>query len=161
MAVTTDYSVLIRDAVYDKIVGQKHTFEIGTVEVEKTYFPQENLEDLSDHPHIKVVGFFLGDDLTRELRKARAYPIDIPVTISIQQHVDKKDTDYIDRLHRLIRQLLQLLEDDELVSGYDFNWMRTEPLKDENGLIYSYEQLATQGVFQAIFTAHYTFIKES
>lgn len=160
MANTTDYSVLIRDGVYNKFVSQQSTFEIGPVQIEKTYFPQEDLEDLSEHPHIKVVGFFLGDDLTRELRLARAYPIDIPVSISIQQHVDKKDTAYIDKLHRLIRQLLQLLEDDELVEGYNFSWMRTEPLKDENGLIYSYEQLASQGVFQAIFTAHYTFIKE-
>jgi len=154
---TTDPAVKIRDGVYTVITGA--TFEYGEISVEKTYFPQENIEDLVSKPKIKVVGFFLSDDIEREFRLAGNYKITIPVQINIQQKIDPTDTEKIDKIHRLITQVLELLEDDELVTDENFTWERTEPLKDENGLIFSYEQLATSGVFQAIFTAHFSYIK--
>lgn len=156
----TAMQVIIRDGVYDKILASKASFVITRFDVEKTYYPHENLEDLTEQPKVKVVAIGFGSTRERMLRDGKAIQLNIPVQVAIQQKVDPKDNYTIDRLVELIEQIMNVCEDDELVTGQDYTWLRTEPFKDENDLIYSYEALTVNGVFQAVFTAHYSHIKE-
>lgn len=153
--------VTIRDAVYDKIVASKSTFVITRFDVEKTYFPSEDLENLAEQPKVKVIAVGFGNNRERVYRDGKAVQLDVPVQVAIQQKVDQKSNPIIDRLVELVEQIMNVCEDDELVIGKDYTWMRTEPLKDENDLIYSYESLSSNGVFQAVFTVHYSYIKET
>ena len=162
------YPVAIRDGVYNKIdasiTAQSYSIIPATVSnigLEKTYFPQENIEDVAGKPYIKIVAMALGSDRNREYRNQEVVLLSVAVQIALQQKVNHQDTPYIDKLLLLIDEIMTDVEDDELVSGDTFKWQRTEPLRDENGLLYSYEQLETQGVFQSIFTCFYQKIKES
>jgi microsomal dipeptidase-like Zn-dependent dipeptidase len=157
----TAIQVTIRDAVYDKIVASKATFVITRFDVEKTYFPSEDLENLSEQPKVKVIAVGFGSNRERVYRDGKTIQLDLPVQVAIQQKVDPKNNPPIDKLVELIEQIMNICEDDELVSGQDYTWLRTEPLKDENDLIYSYEALTVNGVFQAVFTVHYSYIKET
>ena len=157
----TAIQVTIRDAVYDKIVASKATFVITRFDVEKTYFPSEDLENLSEQPKVKVIAVGFGSNRERVYRDGKTIQLDLPVQVAIQQKVDPKNNPPIDKLVELIEQIINICEDDELVSGQDYTWLRTEPLKDENDLIYSYEALTVNGVFQAVFTVHYSYIKET
>lgn len=149
----------LRDGAYDKIVESLGTYAATNIQVEKTFFPTENLEDLDD-PKIKLVAKGISSDRTRELRSTTYIQMIVPVEVAIQQRVDPNDTTTIDRLVETSEQVMASLEDDELVTGEVYSWARTEPLRDENGNIYSYEQLKVENVFQVIFTAFYTYIKQ-
>jgi hypothetical protein len=148
----------IRVAVYDKIVADKATYAITDFDVEQTYYPNENLADLATRPKIKVVT--VGPDAIRDrqLRNPVMVLLQLPVQVCIQQQVTPTDTDTIDDLVELVEDIMDDLEDDELVT--DYRWQRTEALKDENNLPYSYEQLTQEGVFNAIFTVFYQHIKQ-
>jgi len=102
----------------------------------------------------------MGSERNRELRDTNIVKLDLAVMVHVQQRIDPTATSTIDTLVELVEQIMQDCEDDDLVSGADFNWGFTEPLKDENDLIYSYEALTVSGVFQAVFIAHYNYIKQ-
>lgn len=157
----TAHQVAIRDGVYDAIVAAANDYVINYADVEKTYYPQENLESLESEPKIKVIAIGYGSSRMREYRAAGTVLLDVPVQIAIQRRVNPTDTATIDELVLLIEQVMNTCEDDELVAGEDYTWDRTDPLKDDNDLIYSYEQLTVEGVFQAVFTVHYQYVKQS
>jgi hypothetical protein len=154
--------LVIRNAVHDKIHQDLKTgsYSIVDCDLEKVYYPQENLEDLGAKPYIKVISVGFGADRDRTLRNSTRVLLSLPVQVAVQQRVDKSDTDYIDKIVQLVEEIMDALEDDELVEEARYTWQRTVPLKDENDLPYSYEQLTTQSVFQSIFTVYYQHIKD-
>lgn len=157
----TARQVKIRNGVYDAITSTDFTSYFMSYAIEKTYYPQENLEDLSDKPKIKVVGMNIGSERNRDLRKPGALVLEIPVQVCIQQKVNPNETLILDNLVEFCEAVMAACEDDELVLEEDYLYQRTEPLKDENDLELSYEQMTVEGVFQCIFTVYYQTIKES
>jgi len=156
----TARQVKIRDGVYGAITAAQNSYVLVDFDIEKTYFPKENLEDLAAKPKVKIIGMNVGTARDRELRRTTALTLEIPVQVCIQQKVSPTDTLTIDELVEFCEQVMTTCEDDQLVSGENYSYTRTEPLKDENGLEFSYDDLSSQGVFQSIFTVFYTTIKE-
>ncbi len=126
--------------------------------LEETYFPSEDLENLQTNIYVKLVTSGFASD--RQLRSIN--PLNsVPVQIAIQKKVvNKNDTAELDDLMELLDQLMATAMDDELGTTRRYTWQRNEPLQDENGLPFAYEQLTTKGVFQAIFIAMYQQIKQ-
>jgi len=150
--------VTIRDAIKTAIDAAIPTYAITTLTSEVTYFPRADLEDL-ETPVIKIVATGFGSERTRVLRTAQVNVEDIGIQIALQQRVlTKDDTSTMDDLVEVAEQIMDTVESDDLATGY--SWIRTEPLRDDNGTIYGYDQLASDNVFQVIFTAFYSRVKQ-
>lgn len=155
------YEVTIRKGVFNAINSAKSGYELPDSVIQETYFPREDLENLGTIPHIKIVAIGHSRERERLLRTPTKVLLSLPVQIAVQQRVDNlDDVDYLDSLLRFAEQIRETCEDDELVSGEDYNWERTEPLHDEEGNTYSYQDLIQKGVFQVIFTVFYQYIKQ-
>lgn len=152
--------VKIRKGVAAKIIADLGTYAIPEIAVEETYFPNEKLESIGDTPFIKVVCIAPADARSRELRNVAVSTLRLGVQIAVQQKVNPTKTDEIDTLILVSEQVMDSLRDDELVTGENFNWSETQPLLDENGLVFSYEQLVVQNVFNVVFTVFFTYIKQ-
>jgi len=156
--------VAIRDGAYDQVNTDMAGYVITDLDLEKTYFPQENLEDLVAKPKVKFVSIGIASNRDRQFRSTAPAELLVPVQVAIQQKVDPTDTTTIDTLVELIEEIILSLEDDELVAagtnGETYSWSSSVPLKDENDLVYSYEQLTVQGVFQSIYTINYNYVKQ-
>ncbi len=150
----------IRDAIVAKIKADRPTYKIPNIEVEPTFFPQENLENLGEVPKAKVTCMGVGASRDRQLRSTDVVVMTIPVQVAIQQRVNPSDVATIDALLETVEQVMDSLESDYLVTNEDYIWAGTDPLTDEDDLIYSYEQLWTEGVFQSISIFRYTYIKQ-
>jgi hypothetical protein len=150
----------IRDGVYEKVSNDIPGYVDTKAVVEKTYFPNHRLQDIGQDAfaHIKVVG--KGFDQARIVRDATRTRLELPVELAVQRFVDPTDTDLIDDLIKLTEQVMASCADDELVAGANYGWLRTEALRDENNLPFSYEQLTREHIFQAIFTAYYAHVRE-
>lgn len=154
----SSFQATLRTAAKNAVDSAMSSYVLTDGRTEETYFPQEKLENLGAKPVFKFVSLGITTERIRELRSPEHILITVPVQVAIQQRVTPTNTAYIDKLVELSEQVMSTLEDDELVVGEDYNWQRTEPLKDENGLIYSYQDLFNKGVFNVIFTCHYTYI---
>lgn len=148
----------LRDALKTLVDAAKSGYVIGSSVTESSFFPQENLESLGSAPQIKFVAIGWHSNRERILRN-RTSEVDVPCQIAVQKLVtDITDTDAIDDLVELCEQVQATVETD--ISSPRFSWLRTEPLRDENGLIYSYQRLAMESVFQSVFTPVYRYISE-
>jgi len=160
----TAIQVAIRNGAYDQVNTDMPTYVLTDLDLEKTYFPQENLEDLVAKPKIKFVAIGIASNRNRQFRNTSSIELLVPVQVAIQQKVDPNDVITLDTLVELTEQIVTSLEDDELVAagtnGETYSWSSSVPLKDENELIYSYEQLMTQGVFQSVYTINYNYVKQ-
>lgn len=154
------HGVTIRDAVYDKLVVNKGSFVIPA-EVEKTDYPQHNLQEMEDETFVLVVGLSYGTVIERGVRAVKRILLNLPVQIAIQRRVDPRDLSTTNQLKQLYEQVFDLCMDDKLVADQDYTFQRIEPLADENGLVFNHEQLTQNGVWQGIFTTHYQFVKNA
>lgn len=154
------YEVRIRKAATLAIDADRPNYVFSDFDLKETYLPQESLEDLGNKPFVKVVSIGHSAERQRILRDTTKVLLSLPVQIAIQQRVNVEDTEYIDKLVLFAEQIRQTLEDDELVSGEDYQWQKTEPLQDPEGNTFSYQDLIQKGVFNVIFTAFYHYIKQ-
>lgn len=150
------YQTAVRDGAYTKIQAVQATLPITSFDLTKSYFPHYHLEDVQSQPVVAVTAIGMGAERLRQFRNAGVKKIDLAIMLSIlKQNADKGDTSALDLLLELGEAILDHLEDDDIVSGV--TWSNTEPLKDENGLIYDYESLAESGVFQSVSILHYNY----
>lgn len=156
----SSYQATIRNGVYTKITGNNSSCVITDFDIEKTYYPTSRIEDIGDKPEVKVCALGMGIERDRYLRDPTKKILELGVMVHVQQRIDPTDTDRADKLVELGEDIMDLCEDDELVAGSSYSWLRTEPLKDENDLIYSYEALTVNGVFQTVFVLFYRYIHE-
>lgn len=154
----TAYQAQIRNGIYSAINLAKAGLVISDFDLEYTYYPTSRLEDIGTKPQVKVTAMGMASNRDRMLRNAGVKVLELGVMVHVQQRMDPTATLDLDDLVELVEELMDLCEDDELVAGADYQWARTEPLRDENDIIYSYEALTVNGVFQAVFTVHYTYI---
>ena len=154
----TAYQVKIRNAVYSAIDLAKGTLPITDFTTERTYYPTSRLEEMGSTVEVKVTAMGIGNTQERILRNAGVKQLELAVLVHVQKRVEPTALSTIDALVELVEAIMQLCEDDDLIAGEDFQWLRTEPLRDENDAVYSYESLTVNGVFQAVFTLYYTYI---
>lgn len=154
----TAIQVEIRNHLKSIVDAAKPSYVITDFDTESTYFPQEKIEDLSAKPKAKFIAIGFASSRDRLVRNSAKIEVEVPVQIAVQQSLSSVAS--MDLLVELVEQIMATCETDYAVStGHSFSWLRTEPMKDENGLTYSYEQLKTAGVFQSIFTPIYKHIK--
>ena len=154
----SSYQATIRKAVHDQIVAEQSNFVLTDFDIEQTYYPTSRLEDIGNKPEVKICSVGMGTDRGRELRDPSKKVLELGVMVHVQQRISPTDTDTADDLIELGEDIMDACEDDELVTGEEYSWLRTEPLKDENDLIYSYEALTVDGVFQTVFVLFYRYI---
>ena len=156
----TAYQVKIRNAVYSAInlAKEDENLSISDFTIERTYYPTSRLEEMGSTVEIKVTAMGIGNTRDRVLRNAGVKQLELAVLVHVQKRVEPTATSSIDALVELVEEIMQLCEDDDLITGEDFQWLRTEPMRDENEAVYSYEALTVNGVFQAVFTLYYTYI---
>lgn len=122
-------------------------------EAARVWHPVHDLEDIPENGQIWVVGM-AADDQTTKSRTNTALR-EIPVQIAFQKLVDPNDKAAQDILVEAEDQLREIcrLEVDET----RFSWTRNESLKDDNGTPFSYTGLRQTSVWEAYFTAFYTY----
>lgn len=131
---------------------------IPTYSVTESYFPKAVLEALGEQPNFFLVSVGFNSDRERLLRDKSA-SVEVPVQVACMQRINPADTAYIDQLVELIEQA-QIACEDDFSSGAgptkkNYSWQRTEILRDEDGVAYSYEQLTRDNIFNAVFTPIY------
>jgi len=158
----TGRQVRIRDAMYQAILKDRPSYVIPDFDLEQTYYPSADLEDITRRPKVKLVATGLDSARNRMLRDAKALLLDVSIQVLVQHKVDVFNLQLIDDVVLLSEQIMNTCEDDDLCSesGYHYTWASTDMLRDENGLVYSYETLTVNGVFQSIFNVRYQHIKE-
>lgn len=152
--------VTLRTALKDRIIGDSTSYVLDDLNIEETWYPAETLEDVGDKPDIKVISQGWGEERTRNVRNVDVIVLDIPVLVEIIQRIDPTDTDVIDVLLELTGQVMVSCENDDLVPGENFNWMRTSILTDEDGLPFDGEQFRQQHVYHSMAISTYRYIRQ-
>mgnify|MGYP003428554246 FL=1 len=150
---------VLRDELITQVNADKSGYVNTQLECEAAFIPQEKIEDLIDHPKAKFVAVGFEGERERSYRSGSAFQI-IPIQVAIQQKVAPFIVPVIDVLVELAEQVQNSCENDFQVGSSRYNWLRTIPLRDDNGLTYTYQQLSQQGIFQAIFTVHFSYVVE-
>jgi hypothetical protein len=134
-----------------KTAGQLNINDFDTI---NAFFPRKHLEQLVEKPLVCFVAIGFKTDRQRLLRDL-TLEVEVPCQISVMQKTI--DETRIEALVELCEGIMGKIEDDfELtVPTRKFSWERTEPLRDEHGLAYSYEDLTNLSVFMAVFTPVY------
>lgn len=150
---------LLRSELKTQVNTDKSGYVLTDLQLGETFFPKAKLEDLGTKPYIWFVIPCPGTR-NRVLRN-KSSAVQLPIQVAIQYRTTDDAT--IETLLDLIDQIQNSCENDftETSGGttYNFTWNNTEPLKDDNGLAYSYEQLTTLGVFQSILNFTFDYIK--
>jgi len=142
--------ITLRDLVTARIEQLKATsqFTVNNFALSATWFPYKKLEELPKHGQVYVLGLAADDE---RFSRGNAYTSELPVQIALQKLIARPDdTAEVDALIVLVDQLreaVRSVEDDR------FAWIRTEALKDQNQIPYSYVGLREANVFEAYFTA--------
>lgn len=161
----TAKQILIRNGVFDKISLSSNTYIITDLEIGKTFYPRKKLEEIGGKPHIWIVGKAPGTNLESELRQPGTILFDLQVQVVLQKRIDpgaKNFEDECEQLTELYEQIIDSCMDHDLVSSNPkYLFQRIEPMQDDNGQVYSYEDLTQQNVFHAIFTSFYQYHKQT
>ena len=152
-----DPHVLIWNDILTNILADESSYIIPDIDIEQAALPRERLEDLAAKPKVKVLIPSPGE--TERLIRNKSSQTDYPIQIAIQQKISPDDVATFKTLMELKGQIQNSCENDFVTSGFSFSWLRTEPLRDKNGLAYSYEDLYNKGVFSSIFTLFFRSIK--
>jgi len=132
------------------------TLPITDFTTEETYYPKTDLETLAEKPVVKFVAMGFNTNRDRLLRDM-SLTVEVPCQIAIQQRINPSNLSAIDLLVEFAEAIQNAVETDT-INGY--SWLRTEMLKDENGMVYSYAQLTERNVFMVIFTPIYKYLKQ-
>lgn len=143
----------LRDHIYDAVLAAMATYTIPDFSLEKKWVPYETLQEMIDvKPNGKFV--IVGGEFDDE-RKTRGNTreLEIPIMMGFQRGGVSPSND------TLISQLIDLKEEiRNTVADVDpdgFGYLRSESMKDENGLPFSLRTLRGSTVFDAIWTSYF------
>jgi len=154
------HNVIIAEGVKTKIDNDAPgiPYVVTELTTSLTFAPTHEISKLGKSTYIKIVPLAYTRNREREFRNTEKILLDLPVQFAVQERVSITNTDRIKVLLELIEQILFSVEDDELVLNRPrYTWRSSEPIRDENGLTYSHEQLVSEGIFQSIYTVHYQY----
>lgn len=148
------YMSTVRDAVYNAILQAKTNgdYIYNGFDLEWTYVPVNTLEALATGK-VWVVGL-PGDDGPNKTRVNHGVSSEIAIQIAFQIQCDREDKVSIDAYVRLFEQLrdtCRLIRNDE----ENWQWVRNEAMRDQNGTPYSYMALRENATFEGYVTAYY------
>lgn len=151
--------ITIRNEVKTAVTAASAGYVIPVLDLENIFLPKEKLEDLGAKPFVKFVAIGFSSNRQRILR-SKAYEVEVPVQVAVQKRVvNAFDDNEMAQLVELVEQITRTCEQDFVSGTMRFSWDRTEPMRDENGLTYTYQDLMVNGVFQSIFTPVFLFKK--
>jgi len=136
-------------------------FSDNGFDVEQVWAPVEELENLKrDHPYGKlyiVTGpADEGPNRTRDVRSGLALR-EVPISLGFQRaNVPPSDIATIDMLVDIVDQLYEVLR--RFVPNEEYGWIRTEALKDDNGVPFDYVSLTSNNFFEAYFVTYYSYV---
>lgn len=153
-------ATILRNLLAVEIIAkqQEDFFTFNNFDVEQVWIPEEEVEDLvKDHPYGKLYiiasPWDEGPNLSRHSSLALR---EIPISLGFQKgKVLTSDTAGIDLLVDLIDGLYEVCRE---LEHDDYTWLRTESLKDANGVPFNYNTMANHNVFSAYFTCYYNHI---
>ena len=154
------YQVQLREGLLAAITEASSTYVIDPTlgaGIEETYLPIEQREAIEGKTKVNLLLHSIPSEI-RSLRD-KTVLLELKIGVEILEGVNVNEIQRQNELLELYEQIKETCKDDELVDDEDFTWIRNDPLLDENELPYSYESLATEGVFRAIFIAVYQYIK--
>ena len=135
--------ITLRTAIATAITGASYSLAVS---VEGTYVPREERTDLAT-PQIHLVAMALDEEIAS---RSGAYTGELLCQVGMQQRVSAADTAAIDALVDLLEEVRSTLRN---LPGY--RWLRTQALKDRNGVPYDYVRLRNEHVFQAVLIPTY------
>jgi len=144
----------LRDALYAAIVAARPNYVQKNIHVDRTYFPLLNLEEMDSVPYVKLVCTGYKSERERLLRDGSLEVI-VTCQVIIQQRIGSDNRVDIDRLIEFSEEIAETLEDDFIPDGLKYSWMKTEPMRDAEGVPYSYQSLQVQGVFSIVLVPCY------
>lgn len=149
---------LIRNGLHDAIQANRNAEEyiLNEFELKKGYRAQQKLEALTSDGCLTVVA--LATDEARVLR-SQAREAEYQVQFGLQARVGA-NVDEGDDLLLLWEQIFETCASDQLVSGHNFSFQKTEALRDANGLPYNLNLLREASTFEMVATAFYKLIIE-
>lgn len=144
----------LRQLVHDAILDRKRRagYVVNDFELAMTRRPVTDVGKAPAGGKVWIVGLAASDQV---LSRDRAFTREIPVQIALQLLLPDgvKDSEaLLDRYEDLeeeLRDTARTLEHEH------FAWLRTEPLRDENGTPFSFVGLREYNTFEAFFTATY------
>jgi hypothetical protein len=144
----------IRTAVLSAITTAKgsNQYTYNDFEIDWAYVPITELKDFPAKGKVWVIGL-ASDDEDPKTRTGKGCRKEIPIQIAIQRQCDATDKTLQDQMITLedqIRETIRTLD--------NYQWLRTEALKDENGLPFQFMGMR-QGYFEAYFTAYFLVIR--
>lgn len=144
----------LRTALHDAIAAQASSpgYSVTTFTLREACVPSANLTDLAT-PIVTVIALDFDEVLLGRSLLAEG---EIPVQFALQAQVDPSDLVACDALLDFQDELRGTAK---TLAGY--RWLRTEPLKDQNGVPYSYTNLREQNTFEAFATAWFKALIEA
>ena len=126
--------------------------------VEQVWVPEEELENLAkSYPGVKLyVITSPWEEGPNQTRCSGLALREVPISFGFQKaQVLTSDVAGIDLLVDLIDELYDVCRH---FDHRDYSWIRTEALKDENGVPFNYTNLINHNVFEAYFTVYYNHV---
>lgn len=153
----TAMQVQIRDAIKTAINAAASGYVDTTVTAVSVIRPREDIDgSIATAPKVQVITLGFDNDSTRKTR-ARSTERIIATQINLQRALHDQANEAAfqsgcETLMQLVEEILTTVEADFVVSSRHFSWMETRPLRDPNGLCFSYLDLIKGNVFNSIFT---------
>jgi len=145
-------NLLALEVIYNQ---QNDYFTYNDFDVEQVWAPEEDLEDLvTDHPDGKL--YVIANPWDEGPNLARCPGLanrEVPISFGLQKgRMLTHDVTGIDLLVDLVDELYYMVRHYE---SADYSWVRTESLKDDNGVPFNYTSLTSHNIFEAYFTVYY------
>lgn len=131
---------------------------VRDVDVVESFLPRVDADQLTERCRISLVAPGIDDDRVRVTRCNSAFTTHVPVLIALQRNLDQNDLDIVDLHVAFLEQIMDLCEVDFTIGTVQYSWQTSTPLRDPNGLAYSYEDLSKSGVFTAIYRLRYRLV---
>jgi hypothetical protein len=144
----------LRQLVHDAIADRKRQggYVVNDFELALTRRPATALGKAPPAGKVWVVGLAASDQVvTRSLAFTREIPVQVAVQLVLPDAPEDSEP-LLDRYEDLEEELRDTAR---TLAHEHFSWLRTEPLRDENGVPFSFVGLREYNTFEAFFTAYY------
>lgn len=143
----------LRNAVYVAILAKKtaNLYALNGFTVEESYMPRAAIKSFPAEGKVYIVGLN-GDDSPNRSRTNLSLR-EVPIQVGLQKMADYSDMASMNDLVQVVEELRDTCRKLQLD---EFQWMRNEALRDDNGTPYSFVALREHTLFEAYFTAYYS-----
>lgn len=154
--------VLLRNALYDAIEARKllsppDNFSLtNSFATEKVWLPYKEAEDLrANYPY--GVLYLIGLDMDETvIDRANEAVVEGAIQLGYQKALT--DTYSVPEVDALVGLVKEIRDTCRTFDNETYAWLRTESMKDENGIPFSFIGAREGNFFEAFFTCFYQFV---